>query len=70
MLPVQHLEDSGLVCLQALGLQLDPLLQLCDPAQLPILLVEQSRELLLVFAGFAKISFVVGSPVALSDAPP
>ena len=70
MLPVQHLEDSGLVCLQALSLQLEPLLQLCDPLQLPVLLVEQSRDLLFVVAGFAKILFVVGSPVALSDAPP
>ena len=56
---MEHLEDSGLVHLQALRLQLKPLLELCDSLQLSILFVEQIAELLLVLSGLAKIVFVV-----------
>ena len=59
VLAVEHLEDSGLVHLQALRLQLEPPLELCDSLQLAILFVEQIAELLLVLSGLLKIVFVV-----------
>ena len=59
VLPLQHLQDPGFVGTQIVCLELEPLLQFGDPPELPILLLQELRELLLVLAGFPQIVLVV-----------
>ena len=48
--PLEHLQDSCLVELEALCLKLEPLFQFGDSLELLVLLIQQVGELLLVLA--------------------
>ena len=67
---MQHLEYPGLVHLETLCLEFEPLLELRDPLKFPVLLVEQTAELLFVFAGLAQVPLVVAPGAAVPDATP